>query len=283
MPIDIEHALAARFPSVTTSWDADRVLLYHLGIGAAADGIDDRSLRLVWEDALEVLPTFAVVPGSDAAAHTAAYAPFAADPSRLLQRAHHVRIDRPLPTSAVVTSEARIEQVRDTGRSAVLTVVADTRDESGTHLATNRFVLLVRGAGGFGGDPPSEPSAGDDPPEQARVFTCSTAPNQTALYRLSGDRSALHIDPGTARAAGFIAPPLAGLCTLGIIGRRVIETELVGPSTRVIGVGGTFAGAVYPGETLVVHAWPANDALHFVARVAERNVVAVRDGRVDLG
>ena len=63
--------------------------------------------------------------------------------------------------------------------------------------------------------------------------TYDVTPQQALLYRLCGDRNPLHADPEFARAAGFPAPILHGLCTYGIVLREVTDALLDGDASRV--------------------------------------------------
>jgi hypothetical protein len=57
-------------------------------------------------------------------------------------------------------------------------------------------------------------------------------------------------DPEFAKAAGFPAPILHGLCTYGIVLREVIDLLLDGDATAVGGFGARFAGVVPGRDTL---------------------------------
>ncbi|GAA3202721.1 hypothetical protein GCM10020255_108200 [Rhodococcus baikonurensis] len=73
--------------------------------------------------------------------------------------------------------------------------------------------LFAPGAGGFGGERgPSRPAEPTGEPSLTGVLT--TAENQTAMYRLLGDKHHIHIDPEAAARINQPRPIMHGLCTL---------------------------------------------------------------------
>ncbi|MBX9921943.1 MAG: 3-alpha,7-alpha,12-alpha-trihydroxy-5-beta-cholest-24-enoyl-CoA hydratase, partial [Mycolicibacterium frederiksbergense] len=58
MPIDAALALAADLEPIEFSWTSSDIQLYHLGLGAGADPMDERELRYLTDNTPQVLPTF---------------------------------------------------------------------------------------------------------------------------------------------------------------------------------------------------------------------------------
>src|SRR5258708_6103954 len=73
--------------------------------------------------------------------------------------------------------------------------------------------------GGLGG-PPRESQPVHSIPDRKPDLVCDlgTRPEQAVIYRLSGDRNPLHIDPDMAKTAGFPKPIMHGLGTFGVVG-----------------------------------------------------------------
>ena len=105
--------------------------------------------------------------------------------------------------------------------------------------------------------------------------TYDVSPQQALLYRLCGDRNPLHADPDFAKAAGFPAPILHGLCSYGIVLRLLTDALLGGDATRVGGFTGRFAGVVFPGETIRVRGWRDDGRILASATIAGKGE---RDG-----
>lgn len=259
MPIDPAVAIGAQLPDRTFSWDESDVLLYHLGIGAT-------DLRWTLETPgpwgeLQVLPSFGIVaptfhetdpppldlPGCDI------------NLAQVVHGSQSISVTGPLPTSGEATLRTRISDVWDKGKAAVIWQEGVATASSGEELWTVRSSIFVRGEGGFGGERgSSEPvELPDRAPDCDTTYAVS--PQQALLYRLCGDRNPLHADPEFARAAGFPAPILHGLCSYGIVLRTLTDELLDGDAARVGGFTARFAGVVFPGETIRVQGWVEDD------------------------
>jgi acyl dehydratase len=110
-----------------------------------------------------------------------------------------------------------------------------------------------------------------------------THPNQTAIYRLSGDYNPLHIDPEIAQVFGYDMPIMHGLCTLGIATHALVQTCLGGDESRVAQVGCRFSKPFFPGRTLTVEIWKDPSNLSFPFRVKDKssNTVVIDKAYVD--
>ncbi|OEV25558.1 3-alpha,7-alpha,12-alpha-trihydroxy-5-beta-cholest-24-enoyl-CoA hydratase, partial [Streptomyces nanshensis] len=67
----------------------------------------------------------------------------------MLHGTQSVTLHRPIPVEGRATSTARVADVYDKGKAAVLVLVTDVADAEGP-LWTTEAQLFVRGEGGFG-------------------------------------------------------------------------------------------------------------------------------------
>ncbi|MCK4178167.1 MaoC/PaaZ C-terminal domain-containing protein [Aciditerrimonas ferrireducens] len=254
MPEVLSTAVVGRtFDPVTVRWKPEDVMLYALGVGATPEA----ELDFLYEGrGPKVLPTYGVIPGMRALGGLVGAV--ALDFLKVLHGEQGIVCHRPLPPEGTASVTGRIEAVWDKGSAAVVVVAAEVADEHGP-LCTTRSSLFVRDAGGFGGErgPSGGPAAPERPPDH--VHQTTTGPAQAALYRLSGDRNPLHIDPEVAKAAGFDRPFLHGLCTYGIVGRAVLAAACEGDPARFGGLEGRFAERVYPGDTVTTELWELDE------------------------
>ncbi|MFI6874804.1 MaoC/PaaZ C-terminal domain-containing protein [Streptomyces sp. NPDC050400] len=237
----------------TVSCTARDAILYALAVGAPADRLD-----LVYEERLRVLPTFALTLAQWAPDALGALGAF--DVTTAVHGSQRLVVKRPLEVDRDLAMSARVVHVWDKGTAAVFDV------EVSSEYFTATWSIFAPGGGGFGGDRgPSAPRRPDRPPE--RGGSVATHSRQAALYRLLGDRHAMHIDPGAARAAGMSRPFLHGLCTLAACLLPLAGDLGVHPAD-LVELEARFAAPVFPGDRLVVHGWddvPRGAAVRFEA------------------
>jgi acyl dehydratase len=243
--------VGTRFESKTVRWEEKDVLLYALGVGCRPA----TELDFLYEGhGPKVLPTYAVIPGMRAMGNIQKVVKL--NVARLLHGEQAIELVRPLPPSAEVVMESEIAEVWDKGKAAVIGVKAEFSDADGPIFRTHS-TLFVIGGGGFGGDPGLNTRDKNRPPEREPDCTIEyiTREDQGALYRLSGDRVPLHIDPDFARKAGYEKPFMHGLCTYGFVGRALLNGLCDGDPARFVSMEGRFSERVEFGETIVTKIW----------------------------
>jgi acyl dehydratase len=267
MPIDPDVAVGGELPDQSFSWSSSDVLLYHLAVGAGShpgDNLDADALRYTLDDdRLQVLPSFGIVaptfhktdpppldlPGCDI------------NLSQVVHGSQAIAVTGPVPTSGSAVLSTRITDVWDKGQAAVIwqegtaRVSTGSTAEAGDLLWTVRSSIFVKGEGGWGGDRGASVKVDVPDRKPDADSTYDVTPQQALLYRLCGDRNPLHADPAFAKAAGFPAPILHGLCSYGIVLRTVTEDLLGGDADAVGSFTARFAGVVFPGETIRVQSW----------------------------
>ncbi|MFA9471096.1 MAG: SDR family NAD(P)-dependent oxidoreductase [Deltaproteobacteria bacterium] len=290
--IDVDEALGAKYPDRTSSYDDGDLALYALGVGAATDPNDEQGLRLVYEGhggGMKALPTFAVIPGTNAVlgfAKEGVTAPglnYGFD--RVLHGEQYIELARPLPLKATLTTKGTVTDIWDKGKGALVVTAFDSYDEDGDLLIKNEMTAFIRGAGGWGGERGPSADINVPPAREPDVVVEDAIPdNQALLYRLSGDWNPLHVDPGMAKAFGFERPILHGLCTFGYAGRRVLERFAPeGNPDFFKSIKVRFADNVYPGDTLITEMWKESDQrVVFQCKVKERDSVVISNAAIEL-
>ncbi|HJM91552.1 MAG: MaoC/PaaZ C-terminal domain-containing protein [Alphaproteobacteria bacterium] len=245
-----------KFDPLTISWNAKDVMLYALGVGAKpADELD-----FVYEGSDResggplVLPTYAVIPATRAMGNLRHVVKLKIQ--RLLHGEQGIELLRPLPVKTEITLESKVSEVWDKGKSGVIGVSALASDADGP-LFKSYSTLFYIGGGGFGGEPGPSTKDKNQPPEREPdlIIDYATQPEQGAIYRLSGDRVALHIDPEFARKAGYDKPFMHGLCTYGFVGRAILHGLCGGDPARFKSMTGRFADTVQFEDHIVTKFW----------------------------
>lgn len=225
-------------------------VLYALALGAG-----DTDLAYVLDQpAPKVLPTYGVLPAFepvfDAMRRTGA------DLVQLLHTAQRTELIRPLPAQGILRTTAIVRGIWDMKVGAL--AVVDTESEVDGELACRTsWQLLLRGAGGFGGERPPQGLRTKPPKDAAPDFEIEvpTSRSQALLYRLTGDINPIHADPAVAKQAGFERPILHGLCTYGIAARVALKALAGDEPARFKAFEARFAKVVMPGDTLIVRGY----------------------------
>jgi acyl dehydratase len=278
--IDPAAILGHDFGHPEQTYSARDVILYAIGLGLGEDPCDPATLRFLDERSLAVLPSFAVTlcsPGMWIRAPE-----FGVDFAKLVHIQQSAEFFGTLPAAGKVKGVAKVLSLTDrgAGRGALLvlerTLAGADSDEPYCRL---RQTLLLRGNGGFGGEPsPREPAFAPD--RKADIETRFATSRRAALiYRLSGDWNPLHLDPAVAAAAGFSRPILHGLASYGIAGVAVSRAMGRDPAS-LAKLSCRFSGVVVPGDEITFRIWHNDDqGTRFTAFVDDRKVLD--NGEID--
>jgi acyl dehydratase len=284
MPLDYRKLMALDIPPIEHTYGPKDAMLYALGLGLGQDPTNEAELRFVYEKNLRTLPTFAVVLG---------YSPYSFRRpelgitwSHVVHGEHGLTLHAPVPSEGTVVGQVRILDVIDKGegRGALIHSERSITDKaSGALLATIAQTTFCRADGGFGG-PRRETPPPHAIPDRAPDAVCdlATRPETALIYRLSGDVNPLHAEPAFAREAGFPRPILHGLATFGVAGHALLKSLCGYEPARLTAMAGRFSAPIFPGETIRTEMWRDGNVASFRARVVERDVVAINNGRAEL-
>ena len=283
MGIVYEKIMAMQVAPVEQTYEPRDCMLYALGVGFGHDPTNEDELAFVYEKNLKVLPTMATVLG-----YGGSWAREAGiDQVKVVNGEQGFTLHRPLQTGGTLIGQTRILEVIDKGAGKGALIFSErqvTDKATGELVTTISQTAFCRGDGGFGGPPRPTPTPTHPIPTRAPDFTCDlrTRPEAALIYRLSGDYNPLHAEPAFARAAGFERPILHGLGTFGVSGHALLKTLCGYDPNRLISFGCRFSAPVFPGETIRTQMWRDGAVVSFRARVVERDVVAITNGRAEV-
>jgi acyl dehydratase len=284
MTIIYEKLLSLHIPDVVQPYSEKDAILYALGVGLGRDPMDEDELPFVYEKNLKVLPTFAAVLGWPG--FWLRDLDTGVDWVKLVAGEQALVLHRPLARRGTAIGRTRVTEIIDKGAGKGALVYSERAlidAASGERIATVTQTTFCRGDGGFGGPPRAAP-APHALPQRApdRVCDRPTRPEAALIYRLSGDPNPLHAEPAVARAAGFPRPILHGLATFGIACHAILKGFCDLDPAGLKAIGGRFSAPVFPGETIRTEMWRDGRIVSFRARVLERDVVALNNGRCKL-
>lgn len=279
-PLNLEAVRNFRFETVVHTYSRKDSILYALGLGYGSEPTDPAQLAFVYEDNLRIVPSMCCV-----LAHPGMWVrnpDLGIDWLKILHGEQSFEIHNPIPPEGTVVGSYENVAVEDkgAGKGAILHQIKKLNDKaSGQLLATVRSVLFMRGDGGCGGfgeaPEPARPLP-ESAPSSAREI--ATLAQSALIYRLSGDTNPIHADPAAATKAGFEAPILHGLCTLGVATRALLSTFANGAPERLKSLSVRFSRPVFPGETIRTEFFGAGGEVRFRSRVVERDVIVLDRG-----
>jgi acyl dehydratase len=275
--------------TLKTTYNVSDIISYNLALGAPGS-----SLPLVYESDphFHALPTFGCVPTISimGLVHAAMF-DFLPDfqGHNHVHGEHFLKLANPYPVpkgheEVKLETTARVVDVVARRTGVLVCVEIVTKQEgTGNVICVNEWAGFVMRTPSSGASltqtPRGERTAIYSTPTRSpdKVLSHQTTPEQAALYRAaSGDLNPLHIDPATAKAAGFKAPILTGTCTLGIAVRQVIEAFAGGDVGKFESVRLRLSGPVYAalGERVRTEMWEEAGG-----KVLFRTIAAEGDGK----
>jgi len=264
-----------KFEPRQVSWNSKDTMLYALGVGARPSD----ELDFLYEGrGPKVLPTYAVIPGLYAMGNIGRAVKL--DIARMLHGEQGIELLRPLPPEAELNMESTLSEIWDKGKAAVIGVRAEFSDADGPIFRTHSTLFYI-GGGGFGGEPgPSTRDKNRAPDrEPDLVVEYETREDQGAIYRLSGDRVPLHIDPEFAKKAGYDKPFMHGLCSYGFVGRAVLRSLCDGDPERFMSLEGRFAERVEFGDRILTKIWRTGDGEALLQAETQDGKIALSQAR----
>lgn len=119
------------------------------------------------------------------------------NPMMLLHGEEKIELISPIENDTTLVVTEKVHDLQDKGKATVMVICSELKDkDSGELKAKIYMTAFIRGIGGFGRKGTFKapiPEAPKSAPTATREE--KTEPGQAFLYRLSGDRNPLHVDP----------------------------------------------------------------------------------------
>jgi acyl dehydratase len=249
--------VGSRTDPTTHRYDWRHQATYALGIGARKD-----ELAYLYEGidgGMQVFPTYAVVPAFEHVVQLIGATN--AEMAMIVHGGQTIEAHRPIPPEGELSTVGILKAVYDLKRFAQL-IIETKSSLGGEPLVDTEWSIIVRDAGGFGGERPPKRSVPKPAKDQQPSWTVEhqTSPEQGLLYRISGDTNPLHADPAFAEKVGFPQGPiLHGLCTYGHVARAVIQQNANNKASKLKRLSAQFRKPVWPGDTIVTKGYELDD------------------------
>jgi acyl dehydratase len=282
--MNLDKVLGKDFPAIEHPLVPRDCMLFALGVGVGSRADATADLQFCYEEGLKIFPAMVNV-----IAHPGAWVKepqLGIDWVKILHGEQSFAIFKSLQPGKIYVGNYRVLNVIDkgAGKGALLYLEKQLREQGGEEVvSTVTSTYVLRGDGGCGGTTVEAPAVHAIPERTPDLsLSLPTLPQAGLIYRLSGDYNPIHADPAIARKAGFERPILHGLCTMGVAVRALLQACCGHQPELLQFMSLRFSAPVYPGETIVTDFWRDGAVVSFRARVAERNVVVLNNGRAEL-
>ncbi len=255
------HRVGAASEPARRTWRPRDCALYALAVGAGFEAPE-----FVREGvAQRVYPAFVLSGVMAAEAESWPDPGFATGdyaPHEVVQGEQALVLHAPVGPHGDVLTHTRVAGIYDKGSGALVVLEVSAADRaSGAPLFTATTSLFVKGHGGFGGERGPRAERREAPARAADLrVSHAMLPVQTLLWRHAGnDPNAIHLDPELAARAGFRAPILSGLNTLGFACRALVHAVASGAPERLRSLAGRFASPGYNGDEITTEIWNGDE------------------------
>ncbi|MFA7553885.1 MAG: hypothetical protein WCY88_06520 [Spongiibacteraceae bacterium] len=179
-----------------------------------------------------------------------------------------ITVHQPLPVAGDIILTQKVDKILDRGadRGATMIQKLNLSDQDKT-LVTIDVVTVLRGNGGFGGEPdnrPREQWVPDDRPADDSVEVL------TPIYDTHGGGALFELNAGLAVASDGNSQqrPLRGVCSFGLAGRAALYLLCDNKPERLKHFSVRYAGMMFTDETMKIEVWhlsPGRAALRMSA------------------
>jgi acyl dehydratase len=285
MPTSYDSLINWSIPELEQSYGPADCILYSLGIGIGANPLDPEQLTFVTRKNLRAFPTMAVGLASPDL--------WLSDPRTGIDFTHVVHggqdiyINRPLATSGTLISKTRVTDVIDKGEGRGLIVVTERKlydKADGALFSTLISSFVARANGRLQSTrqlaPPHEIPTSREP---TLIVDTPIPPNLGLVFHLTGDYVDFHVYPKAAAEFNFNAPPLHGVCLLGLAAWTVVANCCRSDPLRLQAFGLRFTAPAFPGETLRTEIWIEGLSVSFRTSSLDRKVLILNNGWAKIG
>jgi acyl dehydratase len=232
--------------TVGRSRDSEEFRVNSYRLAQFARALDDENLTHV--QGHTAAPVFAHVPVMQSMVEMIGMATDVAP----LHGEHDFHFHVPISPGQRLFSKSTLQAIRQSKAGVLLIVRSDTNDANGQLMTVQYSTCLVPG-GSIDGDR-GEPAPARPQPAKGRPvgsMECALSDDVSRRYAdVARDYSPYTMLPEAARAMGFPAPILHGMCTLGYAARIVVDQGCEGDSRRLKRLGCRFTHPVFvvPGQ-----------------------------------